>query len=98
MSTLLVASSGGHLKELHQLRDRVRGVSGPFRWVTFDTPQSRSLLRDEDCDTGQGFLFARPLDAPATEAFLQGATKQTAPAVAPAPPVAPALTPAPQLG
>jgi diguanylate cyclase (GGDEF)-like protein len=30
-----------------------------------------SLLRDEDCDTGQGFLFARPLDAAATEAFLQ---------------------------
>jgi diguanylate cyclase (GGDEF)-like protein len=57
-----------------------------------------SLLRDEDCDTGQGFLFARPLDAPATEAFLQGWTKQTAPAVAPAPSVAPALTPAPQLG
>jgi EAL domain-containing protein (putative c-di-GMP-specific phosphodiesterase class I) len=24
-----------------------------------------SLLRDEDCDSGQGFLFARPLDAAA---------------------------------
>ncbi len=55
-----------------------------------------SLLRDEDCDTGQGFLFARPLDAPATEAFLQGWAEQTAPAAAPVPPVAPALTPAPQ--
>ncbi len=30
-----------------------------------------SLLRDEHCDSGQGFLFARPLDADATEAFLQ---------------------------
>jgi diguanylate cyclase (GGDEF)-like protein len=30
-----------------------------------------SLLRDEDCDNGQGFLFARPLDAPAIEAFFQ---------------------------
>jgi diguanylate cyclase (GGDEF)-like protein len=29
-----------------------------------------SLLRDESCDSGQGFLFARPLDAAATEAFL----------------------------
>ena len=29
-----------------------------------------SLLRHEDCDSGQGFLFARPLDAAATEAFL----------------------------
>jgi UDP-N-acetylglucosamine--N-acetylmuramyl-(pentapeptide) pyrophosphoryl-undecaprenol N-acetylglucosamine transferase len=50
VSTLLVASSGGHLKELHQLRDRVREVSGPFRWVTFDTPQSRSLLEGERVD------------------------------------------------
>ena len=31
-----------------------------------------SLLKDEDCDSGQGFLFARPLDAEATEAFLAG--------------------------
>ncbi len=30
-----------------------------------------SLLRDEDCDSGQGFLFARPLDVAATETFLQ---------------------------
>ena len=31
-----------------------------------------SLLRDQDCDGGQGFLFARPLDALETERFLQG--------------------------
>ena len=30
-----------------------------------------SLLRDEDCEGGQGFLYARPLDALDTEAFLQ---------------------------
>jgi EAL domain-containing protein (putative c-di-GMP-specific phosphodiesterase class I) len=30
-----------------------------------------SLLRAEDCDSGQGFLFARPLDAAATEAFFE---------------------------
>ena len=30
-----------------------------------------SLLKDEDCDNGQGFLFARPLDVAATETFLQ---------------------------
>jgi diguanylate cyclase (GGDEF)-like protein len=30
-----------------------------------------SLLQDEQCDSGQGFLFARPLDAAATEAFLR---------------------------
>ncbi len=31
-----------------------------------------ALLKDEDCDNGQGFLFARPLDAAAVEAFFQG--------------------------
>ncbi len=55
-----------------------------------------SLLRDEDCDTGQGFLFARPLDALATEAFLEGWAEQAASAAEPVPSVAPALTPAPQ--
>jgi diguanylate cyclase (GGDEF)-like protein len=29
-----------------------------------------TLLQDKHCDNGQGFLFARPLDAAATEAFL----------------------------
>jgi excisionase family DNA binding protein len=33
--------------------------------------QELSLLQDEDCDNGQGFLFARPLDVAATEAFLR---------------------------
>jgi len=30
-----------------------------------------SLLREEHCDTGQGFLFARPLEADACAPFLQ---------------------------
>jgi diguanylate cyclase (GGDEF)-like protein len=30
-----------------------------------------SLLTEEDCESGQGFLFARPLDVPGTEAFLK---------------------------
>jgi UDP-N-acetylglucosamine--N-acetylmuramyl-(pentapeptide) pyrophosphoryl-undecaprenol N-acetylglucosamine transferase len=50
LSTLLVASTGGHLKELHHLHRRLSGVRGPFRWVTFDTPQSRSLLDGEEVD------------------------------------------------
>jgi EAL domain-containing protein (putative c-di-GMP-specific phosphodiesterase class I) len=33
--------------------------------------QDLSLLRDENCDSGQGFLFAKPLDVAATELFLQ---------------------------
>ncbi len=41
-----------------------------------------SLLRDEDCDSGQGFLFARPLDVPATETFFQKWADDVAPALA----------------
>jgi diguanylate cyclase (GGDEF)-like protein len=44
-----------------------------------------SLLRDEDCDSGQGFLFARPLDVAATEAFLQDWAEKVAPTLAQAP-------------
>lgn len=50
MTTLLVASTGGHLKQLHQLHRRLSGISGPFCWATFDTPQSRSLLEGETVD------------------------------------------------
>ena len=46
MTTLLVASTGGHLAELHDLVPRL-GVP-ERRWVTFDSPQSRSLLAGED--------------------------------------------------
>ncbi len=46
MTTLLVASTGGHLAELHDLVPRL-GVR-ERRWVTFDSPQSRSLLAGED--------------------------------------------------
>jgi UDP-N-acetylglucosamine transferase subunit ALG13 len=51
--TLLVASAGGHLKQLHQLRPRLRGLGEDVTWVTFDTPQSRSLLE------GERVVFAR---------------------------------------
>jgi UDP-N-acetylglucosamine--N-acetylmuramyl-(pentapeptide) pyrophosphoryl-undecaprenol N-acetylglucosamine transferase len=48
LTTLLVASTGGHLKQLHQLHTRLTTVEGPYHWATFDTPQSRSLLAGED--------------------------------------------------
>jgi UDP-N-acetylglucosamine--N-acetylmuramyl-(pentapeptide) pyrophosphoryl-undecaprenol N-acetylglucosamine transferase len=35
---------------MHHLYKRLSGVEGPFRWVTFDTPQSRSLLEGEKVD------------------------------------------------
>ena len=41
-----------------------------------------SLLRGENCDSGQGFLFARPLDVAATEAFLQSWAENIPPALA----------------
>jgi diguanylate cyclase (GGDEF)-like protein len=36
-----------------------------------ERPQELSLIRDEHCDSGQGFLFARPLEADDVEAFLR---------------------------
>ncbi len=36
-----------------------------------EQPHELSLLQGERCDSGQGFLFARPLEAVDTEAFLQ---------------------------
>jgi UDP-N-acetylglucosamine--N-acetylmuramyl-(pentapeptide) pyrophosphoryl-undecaprenol N-acetylglucosamine transferase len=50
LTTLLAASTGGHLKQLHRLHRRLTGIDGPFRWATFDTPQSRSLLEGEDVE------------------------------------------------
>lgn len=47
MSTLLVASGGGHLKQLHRLLPRLP-VGGERTWLTFDTGLSRSLLAGED--------------------------------------------------
>jgi UDP-N-acetylglucosamine--N-acetylmuramyl-(pentapeptide) pyrophosphoryl-undecaprenol N-acetylglucosamine transferase len=48
MSTLLVSSVGGHLAELHRLVPRLRGIEHERVWVTFDTPQSRSVLAGEE--------------------------------------------------
>jgi UDP-N-acetylglucosamine--N-acetylmuramyl-(pentapeptide) pyrophosphoryl-undecaprenol N-acetylglucosamine transferase len=44
---LAVSVDGGHLVELHQLVPRIADLEGPVDWVTFDTPQSRSLLAGE---------------------------------------------------
>lgn len=46
MSVMLVASSGGHLGELHRLVPRLDVGPDPL-WVTFDAPQSRTLLAGE---------------------------------------------------
>jgi EAL domain-containing protein (putative c-di-GMP-specific phosphodiesterase class I) len=40
--------------------------------------QQLSKLRDEDCDSGQGFFYARPLDAAATEEFMRSCAEKSA--------------------
>jgi UDP-N-acetylglucosamine--N-acetylmuramyl-(pentapeptide) pyrophosphoryl-undecaprenol N-acetylglucosamine transferase len=44
LSTIFVASTGGHLSELFELSKRMPDLERPFHWVTFSTPQSRALL------------------------------------------------------
>jgi EAL domain-containing protein (putative c-di-GMP-specific phosphodiesterase class I) len=50
-----------------------------------EQPQELSVLQEERCDSGQGFLFARPLDASAAETFLQTWASGAAPASVHAP-------------
>jgi diguanylate cyclase (GGDEF)-like protein len=45
--------------------------------------QELTLLQAEACDSGQGYLFARPLDAGAAESFFATWPEQPQPAVAP---------------
>jgi diguanylate cyclase (GGDEF)-like protein len=45
--------------------------------------QELSLLKDENCDSGQGFLLARPLDVAATEAFLRSCAEKASPQSSP---------------
>lgn len=47
MRNLLVASTGGHLAELHRLRPRLLDADDDVVWVTPDSDQRRSLLGDE---------------------------------------------------
>jgi UDP-N-acetylglucosamine--N-acetylmuramyl-(pentapeptide) pyrophosphoryl-undecaprenol N-acetylglucosamine transferase len=45
MTRLMLASTGGHLVELLHLAPRLEPAADEV-WVTFDTPQSRTLLQD----------------------------------------------------
>jgi UDP-N-acetylglucosamine transferase subunit ALG13 len=44
---LFVASTGGHLEELHVLEPALLGAGQSAAWVTFESPQSRALLAEE---------------------------------------------------
>jgi UDP-N-acetylglucosamine--N-acetylmuramyl-(pentapeptide) pyrophosphoryl-undecaprenol N-acetylglucosamine transferase len=46
--TLFVATTGGHLTQLHELADRINIKCANRLWITFDSPQSRSLLKGEN--------------------------------------------------
>jgi UDP-N-acetylglucosamine--N-acetylmuramyl-(pentapeptide) pyrophosphoryl-undecaprenol N-acetylglucosamine transferase len=61
MSLLLVCSGGGHLKQLHELVERLPFPHKDRTWVTFDTGLSRSLLEDEDVVYA---TYAAPRDVP----------------------------------
>src|SRR3954453_20214141 len=41
---LFVASTGGHLEELHALEPSLIAAGQLAEWVTFESPQSRALL------------------------------------------------------
>jgi UDP-N-acetylglucosamine transferase subunit ALG13 len=47
VTALLVTAGGGHLAELHRLAERLVGLDQDRLWVTSESEQSRSLLRDE---------------------------------------------------
>jgi diguanylate cyclase (GGDEF)-like protein len=42
-----------------------------------EQPQELAFLQEAECDSGQGFLYARPLEAPAAEAFLRSWVVET---------------------
>ena len=47
MTLMFVAATGGHLSQLAALESRIDESDGERIWVTFDSPQSRSLLADK---------------------------------------------------
>jgi diguanylate cyclase (GGDEF)-like protein len=49
-----------------------------------ERPDELSLIRDECCDSGQGFLFARPLDVGDVAAFLSEWERSSATSLTPA--------------
>jgi EAL domain-containing protein (putative c-di-GMP-specific phosphodiesterase class I) len=69
ISGLTSNQEGGTL--IHTLVQLGKDLSIETLAEGIEQSQELDLLRDEECDTGQGFLFARPLDVAATEAFLQ---------------------------
>ncbi len=63
---------------LHTLVQLGKALSIETLAEGIEQEQQLSTLKLEHCDSGQGFLFARPLDVPATEAFMKGRASKAA--------------------
>jgi diguanylate cyclase (GGDEF)-like protein len=73
ISGLTHNQEGGTL--IHTLVQLGKALSIETLAEGIEQSQELDLLRDEHCDTGQGFLFAKPLDVTATQAFLEDHAK-----------------------
>ena len=67
---------------LHTLVQLGKSLSIETLAEGIEQPRELSLLQAEQCDSGQGFLFARPLDTHAAEALLRDSASNTTPAPA----------------
>lgn len=67
MTTVFVAANGGHLSQLVELEKRMITLGPDRLWVTFDSPQSRSLLQ------GKRVEFIAPIEERDVAGTLRGA-------------------------
>lgn len=72
MRVLFVANGGGHLKELLHLSERLPFTVDESLWVTFDSPQSRSLLDGREV---RYVHYSSPRDGRATVLNLVAAAR-----------------------
>jgi EAL domain-containing protein (putative c-di-GMP-specific phosphodiesterase class I) len=68
---------------IHTLVQLGRALSIQTLAEGIEQPQELSVLQHERCDSGQGFLFARPLEVDAAEAYLERWPKRTPSGLAP---------------
>jgi EAL domain-containing protein (putative c-di-GMP-specific phosphodiesterase class I) len=65
-----LAESQERKSVLHALVQLGKALSIKTLAEGIEQPQELSILQDAQCDSGQGFLYARPLELPAADAFL----------------------------
>ena len=72
LRALFVANGGGHLKELLLLSERLPVSVGDSLWITFDSPQSRSILQGREVSFVR---YSSPRDGRATVANFIAAAR-----------------------